>query len=303
MAYGTNAPFGLRPLNSIVGGSWTEKVNEYEIYASADGLTTYSTSIFTGDPVQWGTSLAGTAANGSISTIQRWLSPYTGGNTPGTFTDLPILGVFMGCRYVAANAVSSTPVQVSPYWPASTQVKAGTKIIAYILDDPTVLYDIQVSSHIDAGDVGGGVVNFFAKPVFPDTNATGGAPFVSAGSFGRNFALNIGGGTNFSTILPVNTIPANTTYANNPAAGSTITGQSAFYLDVNTSATGDGTGDNKDYAKNVTTLPLKALFYTINPQNVAATGATIDTTPFINVTCIINNHVYSKGSTPPVYVA
>ena len=31
MAYGVNAPFGLRPLCSINGGSWTEKTNEYNI--------------------------------------------------------------------------------------------------------------------------------------------------------------------------------------------------------------------------------------------------------------------------------
>lgn len=303
MAYGTNAPFGLRPLNSIAGGSWTEKVNEYEIYASADGATTYNTSIYTGDPVQWGLSMGATpAVDGLIGTIARYNPTYTDG-TPATFAATPILGVFMGCRYTAANAVSSTPVQVSPYWPAGSQVKAGTKIIAYILDDPNALFDIQISTNINVGDVGGGTVNFFASPTFPNVNAVGGAPFALAGSFGRNFALSVAGGTNFSSVAPANTIPANTTYANNPATGSTITGQSAFYLDVNTSTAGDGTGNSHDYNKNVTTLPLKALFYTYNPLNVAATGATIATTPFLNVTCIINNHVYGKGSTPPVYVA
>ena len=47
MAYGVNAPFGLRPISSINGGSWTEKVNEYFISASADGVTTYASNIFT----------------------------------------------------------------------------------------------------------------------------------------------------------------------------------------------------------------------------------------------------------------
>lgn len=54
MAYGVNAPFGLRPSSSINGGSWTEKVNEYFISASADGNTTYASNIFTGDPVIFG---------------------------------------------------------------------------------------------------------------------------------------------------------------------------------------------------------------------------------------------------------
>jgi hypothetical protein len=46
MAYGVNAPFGLQPISSISGGSWTEKVNEYYIYASADGATTYGDIYF-----------------------------------------------------------------------------------------------------------------------------------------------------------------------------------------------------------------------------------------------------------------
>lgn len=302
MAYGTNAPFGLRPLNSIAGGSWTEKVNEYEIYASADGATTYATSIFTGDPVAWGLSMGATpAADGLIGTIARYVPGFADA-TPSTFSTVPVLGIFMGCVYEAANSISSTPTQVSPYWPASTHVKPGTKIKAYVLDDPNVLCDIQVSTHIDAGDIGAGVINFIARPFFPNVNATGAGAFIYAGSFGRNFALNVGGGTNFDTILPANAVPVGTTYANNPATGNTLTAQSAFYLDVSTS-TAAGTGNNHDYAKNVTTLPLKALFYTLNPQNQAATGATIGATPFLNVTCIINNHVYGKGSTPPVYVA
>lgn len=302
MAYGTNAPFGLRPLNSIAGGSWTEKVNEYEIYASADGATTYATSIFTGDPVQWGTSMGATpAANGAIGTIARFNPTFVDG-TPSTFVAPPILGVFVGCVYEAANSISSTPTQPSPYWPASAQVKPGTKIKAYIIDDPNVLYDIQISTSIDAGDVGAGVINFIGRPFIPNVNPTGGGAFIYAGTFGRNFALNVAGGTNFDTILPANTVPANTTYANNPANGSTLTAQSAFYLDASTS-TAAGTGNNHDYAKNVATLALKPLFYTLNPQNQPATGATMASTPFLNVTCIINNHVYGKGSTPPVYVA
>src|SRR4051812_39381365 len=140
MAYGTNAPFGLRPQNSIAGGSWTEKVNEYKIYASDDGVTTYATSIFTGDAVQWGTSVGATpAANGLIGTIARYAPGYVD-QVSALFSTVPLLGVFMGCRYQAANSVSTTPYVASPYWPASSQVKPGTQIIAYILDDPNVIY-------------------------------------------------------------------------------------------------------------------------------------------------------------------
>jgi hypothetical protein len=293
MAYGTNAPFGLRPMNSIVGGSWTEKVNEYKIYTSADGATTYATSIFTGDPVQWGTSIGATpTTTGLVGTIARY-APTFADATPSTFSTVPILGVFMGCRYVAANSVSATPHISSPFWPASTLVKPGTSIIAYILDDPEVIFDIQVSSHINAA-----ANAFVGTPVFPNLNATGGAtPYLYAGTFGRNFGLNVGGGTNFNTVAT----PADpaVTYANNPTSGSTTTGQSAFYLDVDTSTVAH---NNHDYAKNIATLPLKAIGYTLKPENVSDPLLTMATTPFLNVTVIINNHVYGKTSTPPVYV-
>ena len=85
MAYGQNAPFGLRPICSINGGSWTEKVNQYEIYASDDGATTYQTSIFTGDPVRWGTSVGGTAPLGKMGTVVQWNSTWADA-TPSTFT-------------------------------------------------------------------------------------------------------------------------------------------------------------------------------------------------------------------------
>ena len=75
MAYGTNAPFGLRPLSSISGGNWTEKTNAYFIAASADGATTYGTNIFTGDPVIWNPAIAnqggGTIARYGFNTEDR----------------------------------------------------------------------------------------------------------------------------------------------------------------------------------------------------------------------------------------
>jgi hypothetical protein len=298
MAYGTNAPFGLRPMNSLAGGSWTEKVNEYKIYASADGTSTYAVSLFTGDPVQWGTSVVNTpTTTGLVGTIALY-APTFADATPSTFSTVPILGIFMGCRYQAANSVSSTPYIASPYWPASAQVKPGTSIIAYVLDDPNVIFDIQVSSHINAA-----ANVFVGNPIFPNSNVTGAAsPFQYAGTFGRNFALNVGGGTNFNTVpTPADPGDGSITYANNPTGGSTLSGQSAFYLDVDTSTVAGY--NNHDYAKNVTTLPLKAIAYTLKPENVSDPALTMATTPFLNVTVVINNHVYGKGSTPPVYVA
>ncbi len=302
MAYGTNAPFGLRPMNSLAGGSWTEKVNEYKIYADPNGTSTYAVSLFTGDPVQWGTSILSSVTTlGGVGTIALY-APAFGDATPSTFSAVPILGVFMGCRYQAANSVSSTPYIASPYWPASAQVKPGTAIIAYVLDDPNVIFDIQVSSHINASAPAlPDLPSFVGEPFFPNSNTNGSAPFSKFGTFGRNFGLNIGGGTNFNTVRTPEWTAANPIfYANNPTSGSTLSGQSAFYLDVDTTS---AAGPTHDYNKDVTTLPLKAIAYTLKPENVSNVALTLETTPFLNVTVVINNHVYGKGSTAPIYVA
>lgn len=295
MSYGTNAPQGLMPMSSITGGSWTEKVNEYYIYASADGTSTYQNPIFTGDPVVWGTSF-GTApvVNGLIGTIAIYFPNFTNG-TPTQFSSVPILGVFVGCEYLSTVTGTNNLIK-SAYWPGAAQVIPGSVIKAYVIDDPNVVYDIQVSTNRNA------TANaFVGNPVFPNTNATAGAPFHLAGTFGRNFALNVGGGTNFNTVVNSYTTATGNTYANNPATGSTLTGQSAFYLDVDTSTTAGY--DAHDYNKDVVELPVRALGYTRNPNNVAAPTLTLQTTPFLNVMVTINNPVYAISSLPTVYVA
>lgn len=289
MSYGINAPFGLKPLCTITGATWTTKVNKYRIYANAAGTTTYQNSIFEGDPVVDATSLAGTAANGKIGTIAAYNPNFTDG-TPSTFTAVPIKGIFLGCEYTS-TANNFNRYVFSNFWPGATQVVAGTEIIAHVLDDPTVIYEIQVSSHINAA-----ANAFVGNPIFPNTNATGGAPFPLAGAAGRNFGLNIGGGTNFNTVVS----PYGGTYANNPTTGNTLTGVSAYYLDVDTSTVA---ANNHDYNKNVTTLPLKVVGFSENVKNVAAPGLTLETTPFVNLRVVLNNLAYANGATAPIYVA
>ena len=289
MAYGVNAPFGLRPISSINGGSWTEKTNEYYISASADGATTYLKNIFTGDPVVWITQ------KNYYGTIAVY-NPDFQDNDPSTFSDQSILGVFQGCEYTDTTG----KLVQSAYWPGGTNVLAGTKIKAFIIDDPNVVYDIQVSVHKNAVDNA-----FISSPNFPAASDVD----ERAGSFGGNFALNIGGGTNFNTIT-LNGGPANENnpfigYANNPASGDTRTGQSAFYLEASTSNDlNTGTNDYNKASIDSIDLPLKAIGYTLDPRNVAGKNyngepLTMDTTPFLNVRVLINNHVYrqTEGTT------
>lgn len=306
MAYGVNAPFGLRPISSITGGSWTEKVNEYYISSTtANGITTgYANPIFTGDPVVFNT--ANTApVNGvggylvTAGTIAVYSPRYTD-NAPSTFAAAPILGVFMGCEYYSTVTGTNNLIK-SPYWPGGAQVIPGTPIKAYVIDDPEVVYDIQTSTHIAAA------ANAFngLAPVLPVHNPAGDNDGATlAGSFGSNFALNIGGGGNFGTIQANGNVIG---YTDNPATGSTLTGQSAFYLDVTTPTGGDLT---HDYNKTLATLPLKAIGYTRNPNNIAqlnpvefAGNYTLANTPFLNVMVMINNHVWKAGTPGTVFGA
>lgn len=184
MAYGVNAPFGLRPLSSISGGSWTEKTNVYHISSSVDGATTYAANLFTGDPVIWNP----TAANQGGGTIAVCTFNTDGTNAANLVS---VLGVFMGCEYTLPTG----GLVKSPYWPASTVVLAGSEIKAFVIDDPDVVYDVQVSSL---------------------ANTLNSARFIKS-FVGQNFGLAVGGGGN--NLLP-----------DNPATGSVRTGQSAFYL-------------------------------------------------------------------------
>lgn len=274
MAYGTNAPFGLRPFSSISGGSWTEKTNEYYIYASADGLTTYASSVFTGDPVVWGTSLAASpTTTGGAGTVAVYL-PVRGVATPGTYSAVPILGVFQGCEYTLPNGT----LIKSPYWAGGTAVRAGSVIKCWVIDDPDVVYDIQVST---PGDV-------LTNANFPTINATTAA---YPAWFGRNLALDIG----------IDIDPNPHLHVFNPTTGSTLTGQSAFYA-----VASSGTVTNpltNDYLKTTATLPLKVLGYTPNPNNIAQPGLTMATTPFLNVRVTINNHVFGHNSAGVTIVA
>ena len=303
MANWQNAPYGLRPYRSILGGSWTEKTNPYKIYSLADenGTTGLNQNLFTGDPVVWGTSVAVAdpttgLATGRIGTVARY-NPNFADNTPSTYEGVgaaPILGVFMGCEYISTQAAVNNIIR-SAYYPSGASIQTGTEITAYVIDDPMVIYDVQISTRIDADNNA-----FVAFPFLPNLNLNNGANFNLAGTFGRNFALDIGGGTNFQTVVNAYTLSTGQAYAPNPAAGNIRTGQSAFYLCASTVS---AAGDTHDYAKNVTTLPLRALGYSTDPNNVAATGLTLENTPFLSVQVTINNPAYSIGSTPTVYVA
>ena len=118
MAYPTvSAPYGLKPVNLIGGQVFAGATRMMEI---ASG---YATNIFYGDLVK----------RISDGTIEK---------DTGTATATPC-GVFLGVSFTNG---STGQVQQQQYYPASTAIKSGTKILAVVADDPDTLFQVAVVS-------------------------------------------------------------------------------------------------------------------------------------------------------------
>lgn len=105
-----NTPYGFRPVRHHGGGHI--QYSEWPI-ASA-----YATDVFTGDVVKQ-------ISDGSIQVAAA-------GNAL-------VLGVFMGVFYTDPN---SKKPRWAPYWPAST---VATDAVAKVIDDPRVVYSVQMN--------------------------------------------------------------------------------------------------------------------------------------------------------------
>jgi hypothetical protein len=118
MAYPTiDAPYGLKPVNLIGGQVYAGQTRQMEI---ASG---YATDIFYGDLVK----------RVSGGTIEK---------DTGTTTATPC-GVFLGVTFTNS---STGQVQFQQFYPASQAIKSGTKIFAYVADDPDTLFQVAVVS-------------------------------------------------------------------------------------------------------------------------------------------------------------
>jgi hypothetical protein len=118
MAYPTvNAPYGLRPINSVDG----------KPYAGATRLlpiaSTYNTPIYYGDIVA--------LVDGGTIAVSGVTDDSTTSAANYTY------GVFMGCQYV--NSQSQT-VQAQ-YYPGNA---AATSAVAYVVDDPMAAFKVAV---------------------------------------------------------------------------------------------------------------------------------------------------------------
>lgn len=107
-----DTPFGLKPAYHLMGVPLKPSAIEYTVE------TGYNANIFTGDLVDLADESAALKLRVSGA------------------SDTKFQGVFAGCKYKN----SSGEIIWSRYWPAST---TATEIVAYVYDDPYIVYEIQ----------------------------------------------------------------------------------------------------------------------------------------------------------------
>ena len=146
----TAAPYGLRPVKRADGLPYAGATTQYLIDPAGEG-----TNLFNGQVVHIG-------ADGYVA-----LSTATGAD--GTTNALPTgttltgsLGVFVGCEYINAQG----QLIFSQYYPSGT-----TGVVkAYVVDDPNVLFQVQLDGAADQSDIGANT--FFAAAQSTSTGST-----------------------------------------------------------------------------------------------------------------------------------
>ena len=125
-----DAAFGLRPYERLGSNYNNQGINAYPL--NFDGLTTGTTSkIWTGTPV---------------IPLDTGLIDIVGAVAGGT---VPLLGVFMGCKYIATDG---TPTW-APYWPGYAAIKPSTEATAFVADNPDALFVINANAALPDNDL------------------------------------------------------------------------------------------------------------------------------------------------------
>ena len=152
-----DAAFGMRPVKMIGGAPYTGGQSRYRIAAN------YDTAIFQGDMVAQVTG-GGVEVHADGGTV-------------------PIIGVFNGCSYTDPT----TKEQVfKNYYPASTN---ASDIIAYIIDDPMVIFEIQCNAAFPVADLFGNFDIVYTSSGSTTTGMSGAELNVSDGATTANLAL------------------------------------------------------------------------------------------------------------------
>lgn len=125
----TQAAFGFKHIGYLSGGAPDYQQQTRLI------LSTYSTKIYFGDPVQ--------KTNATSNYIVQGV-----GGTAAAGTAI-IQGIFVGCQYTPSGGLGIP--QWSPYWPGA----AAADATAYVIDAPNALFLVaSLSTAIVTGNIG-----------------------------------------------------------------------------------------------------------------------------------------------------
>jgi hypothetical protein len=152
-----DAAFGMKPVRMIGGAPYTGGQSRYRIAAN------YGTSIFQGDMV----------AQVTGGTVEV----HADGGT------VPVVGVFNGCMYT--DPTSGEQV-FSNYYPASTN---ASDLIAFIIDDPDVVYEVQADDTFPVADLFGNFDIVYTSAGSTSTGISGAELDVTTGATTTNLPI------------------------------------------------------------------------------------------------------------------
>ena len=152
-----DAAFGMKPVRMIGGAPYTGGQSRYRIAAN------YGTSIFQGDMV----------AQVTGGTVEV----HADGGT------VPVVGVFNGCMYT--DPTSGEQV-FSNYYPASTN---ASDLIAFIIDDENVVYEIQADDTFPVTDLFGNFDIVYTSAGSTKTGISGAELDVTTGATNTNLPI------------------------------------------------------------------------------------------------------------------
>ena len=152
-----DAAFGMRPVRMVGGAPYTGGQSRYRIAAN------YGTAIFQGDMVMQVTG-------GTVEV-------HADGGT------VPVVGVFNGCKYT--DPTSGEQV-FSNYYPASTN---ASDLIAFIIDDPDVVYEVQADDTFPVADLFGNFDIVYTSAGSTKTGISGAELDVTTGATNTNLPI------------------------------------------------------------------------------------------------------------------
>ena len=152
-----DAAFGMKPVRMIGGAPYNGGQSRYRIAAN------YGTSIFQGDMVA-------AVTGGGVEV-------HADGGT------VPIVGVFNGCMFT--DPTSGEQV-FSNYYPASTN---AADIIAFVIDDPMVVFEIQAAIAFPIADLFGNFDIVYTTAGSTKTGISGAELQVTDGGTGTTLSV------------------------------------------------------------------------------------------------------------------